>query len=94
MAVMSGMYAAYHGPEGIRGIAMNAFNYAHAVADLLRKGGYRLTHESFFDTIRIEDVNAADIKAKAEAAGINFYYPDGNEDCRNLRSEGRVRTRH
>ena len=76
MAVMSGMYAAYHGPEGIREIAMNAFNYAHAVADLMRKGGYRLTHESFFDTIRIEDVNAADIKAKAEAAGINFYYPD------------------
>ena len=76
MAVMSGMYAAYHGPEGIRGIAMNAFNYAHAVADLLRKGGYTLANESFFDTIRILNVNAGEIREKAEAAGINFYYPD------------------
>ena len=76
MAVMSGMYAAYHGPEGIREIAMNAFNYAHAVADLLRKGGYTLANESFFDTIRILNVNAGEIREKAEAAGINFYYPD------------------
>ena len=49
MAVMSGMYAAYHGPEGIREIAMNAFNYAHAMAALLSKGGYRLANEDFFD---------------------------------------------
>lgn len=76
MAVMSGMYAAYHGPEGIREIAMHAFNYAHAMADLLRKGGYTLANENFFDTIRILDANAGEIREKAEAAGINFYYPD------------------
>ena len=76
MAVMSGMYAAYHGPEGIREIAMNAFNYAHAMADILRKGGYTLANENFFDTIRVLDVNAGEIREKAEAAGINFYYPD------------------
>ena len=76
MAVMSGMYAAYHGPEGIREIAMHAFNYAHAMADILRKGGYTLANEDFFDTIRVLDVNAGEIREKAEAAGINFYYPD------------------
>ena len=76
MAVMSGMYAAYHGPEGIREIAMNAFNYAHAMADILRKGGYTLANENFFDTIRVLGVNAGEIREKAEAAGINFYYPD------------------
>ncbi|HJB44999.1 MAG TPA: glycine dehydrogenase, partial [Candidatus Coprenecus merdipullorum] len=76
MAVMSGMYAAYHGPEGIRDIAMNAFNYAHAMAALLRKGGYKLANEDFFDTIRVLGVNAGEIREKAEAAGFNFYYPD------------------
>lgn len=76
MAVMSGMYAAYHGPEGIREIAMNAFNYAHAMAALLRKGGYKLANEDFFDTIRVLGVNAGEIREKAEAAGFNFYYPD------------------
>ena len=76
MAVMSGMYAAYHGPEGIREIAMNAFNYAHAMAVLLSKGGYKLANEDFFDTIRVLGVNAGEIREKAEAAGFNFYYPD------------------
>ena len=76
MAVMSGMYAAYHGPEGIREIAMNAFNYAHAMAALLSKGGYKLANEDFFDTIRVLGVNAGEIREKAEAAGFNFYYPD------------------
>lgn len=73
---MSGMYAAYHGPDGIREIAMNAFNYAHAMAALLIKGGYTLAHDSFFDTIRVLNVNAGEIREKAEAANINFYYPD------------------
>lgn len=76
MAVMSGMYAAYHGPEGIREIAMHAFNSAHAMADILRKGGYTLAAQDFFDTIRILNVNAGEIREKAEAAMINFYYPD------------------
>jgi len=53
MATMTGMFALYHGPQGIREIALNAYKYAHAVADKLRKGGYRLAAENFFDTIEI-----------------------------------------
>ena len=75
MAVMSGMYAAYHGPKGIAEIAMNGYKYAHVVADALKRAGYRLTNENFFDTIRIEGVDAASIREKAEALKINFYYP-------------------
>lgn len=75
MAVMSGMYAAYHGPQGITEIAMHCFKYAHAITAALRKAGYELANENFFDTIRVKGVDASAIREKAEAAGINFYYP-------------------
>ncbi len=75
MAVMSGMYAIYHGPKGIREIALNCYKYAHAMAAAFRKAGYELANENFFDTIRIKGIDAAEIRTKAEAAGFNFYYP-------------------
>jgi glycine dehydrogenase len=81
MASMSGMYAVYHGPEGIRSIAMNAWNYAHAVAAELKKAGYKFAAENFFDTIEIKDVNVAQIRHNAQESGFNFFYP-GNSSVR------------
>ena len=78
MAVMSGMYAAYHGPKGLQEIAYNGYKYAHIVAMKLKNGGYKLETENFFDTIRVVGVDADAIKAKALAAGYNFYYPCGS----------------
>lgn len=86
MAVMSGMYAAYHGSEGIRNIAMNCYTSAHKVARHLAAAGYGikgLDNGEFFDTIEVMDINGnpLDIKAirsRAEEAKINFYYtPQG-----------------
>lgn len=76
MAVMAGLYAMYHGKEGITQIARNGQGYAHAVASKLHDAGYTLKHENFFDTIEITNVDAADIRSKALAAGMNFFYPD------------------
>ncbi len=76
MAIMSGMYAAYHGPKGIKEIAEKTAGIAHATAAKLREGGYTLATGDFFDTIRIVNVDAADIRRRAEAEGINFWYPD------------------
>ncbi|HMX40807.1 MAG TPA: aminomethyl-transferring glycine dehydrogenase, partial [Saprospiraceae bacterium] len=76
LANMAAMYAVYHGPEGIRGIAQRAHDMAAALAQSLKNGGYAITHEHFFDTLRVE-MNAeqlASIRQKAEAAGINFFY--------------------
>ena len=53
MATMSGMYAVYHGPEGLKSIARNAELFAHRVANHLKEAGYVLTNEEFFDTIEI-----------------------------------------
>ena len=76
MATMTGMFAVWHGPQGITEIARNAWGFAHAVAGKLREAGYQLASENFFDTIRIVDVDAAAIREKALAAGFNFWYPD------------------
>lgn len=78
MATMTGMYAVYHGPEGIKSISKHAYNMAHAVAEELKKAGFKLAADKFFDTIEIQGVNADDIRAKAEARSINFCYPAGN----------------
>ena len=75
MATMTGMFAVWHGPQGITEIACNAWGFAHAVAAKLKEAGYKLANEDFFDTIRVIDVNAAAIREKALAAGFNFCYP-------------------
>ena len=74
MAVMSGMWAVWHGPKGVRDIALNAYKYAHAVAAKLTAAGIRLRGGEFFDTITIEGVDADKVRSAAEAQGLNFYY--------------------
>ncbi|HLA63766.1 MAG TPA: aminomethyl-transferring glycine dehydrogenase [Rhodothermales bacterium] len=75
LAVMAGMYAVYHGPEGLRSIATRT----HRMARLLARGAERLGHEvvhaDFFDTVRIrlaDGFTAADVVAAAADRGINL----------------------
>jgi glycine dehydrogenase len=75
MATMAGLFAVYHGAEGLRAIAQQAHHCAAGVAAALAAAGFRLASGRFFDTIEIQDIDAAAIRAKALAAGINFYYP-------------------
>ena len=74
MATMSGMFAVWHGPQGIREIARNAQKYAHMAAEMLRKSGYKLTCTEFFDTLEVVTPNLEAIKYRAVAAGYNFCY--------------------
>jgi glycine dehydrogenase len=78
MATMCGMYAVYHGPDGIKDIASGIHKYASVAADALKDKGYRLAAQNFFDTIEVQGVDAGTIKEKALAAGYNFYYPSGD----------------
>ncbi len=79
MATMTGMFAVWHGPEGIRDIALNAYGYAHAVAASLKEAGYRIVNGEFFDTVEIAGADADNIRKRAEASGLNFFYtPQGN----------------
>jgi glycine dehydrogenase len=72
LAIMASMYAVYHGPAGLRRIAERT----HAMARLLAAGaarlGLRVTHERFFDTVRVAVRNAADVAAAAQRLGYNL----------------------
>lgn len=75
LAVMAGMYAVYHGPEGLKYIANKVHNSAVTLVDALERLGYYQLNEEYFDTIQVKgDVSI--IKRIAEANEMNFYYPD------------------
>jgi glycine dehydrogenase len=78
MATMSGMYAVYHGPEGIKSIAENAYVYAHAVAAELKKVGIKLSTENFFDTIEIVGIDTNSVKKQSAEKRLNFFYPNNS----------------
>lgn len=78
LATMAGMFAVYHGPEGIKAIAVHAHSYAVALRNALESMGYKiLTGKCFFDTITVE-ANAAKVKAIAEDKRINLFYPNSD----------------
>jgi glycine dehydrogenase len=74
LAIMAGMYAVYHGPEGLRRIARRVHALAAVLAEGLRRLGYELGNEPFFDTLRVElgDRSADSILKAAEERGINL----------------------
>jgi glycine dehydrogenase len=53
LAVVASMYAVYHGPQGLTRIARRVHGFTTALAEGLRKLGYTIEHEDFFDTIRV-----------------------------------------
>ncbi|MEG1937008.1 MAG: aminomethyl-transferring glycine dehydrogenase [Rikenellaceae bacterium] len=78
LASMAGMFAVYHGPEGIKDIAVHVHSYAKALATALESMGYKMLNGAcFFDTITVA-APADKVKAIAEAAEINFFYPNDN----------------
>ena len=77
LAVMAGMYAVYHGPEGLKHIANNVHNSAATLAVALENIGYSQLNASFFDTIVIK-ADKEVIKPIAEKHEINFYYIDNH----------------
>ncbi len=77
LAVIAGMYAVYHGPEGLAAIARRVHRYAALLAAGLRAGGVRLDHEAFFDTITAHvPGRAAEVVAAAGQRGVNLRLVD------------------
>ena len=52
LAIMSGMYAVYHGPKRIKEIARTIHQHTCDLATSLSKAGYEILNDAFFDTIR------------------------------------------
>jgi len=79
LATMAGMYAVYHGPEGLKEIAGNIHRSAGYLAQNLEKSGYRQLNESFFDTLKIGlpgNIRSDDIEKNALGKEINLRYID------------------
>ncbi|MEH2451084.1 aminomethyl-transferring glycine dehydrogenase [Nostoc sp.] len=74
LAVMASMYAVYHGPAGLKQIAENIHSLTVLLAQGLKRLGYSVVSESFFDTLRVElgTHNLEDILAASEQLQINL----------------------
>ena len=77
LAVMTGMYAVFHGKEGLQYIANKVHQSAATLANGLTDIGLKQTNSSFFDTVTVK-APANKVKPIAEAAQINFNYIDSD----------------
>ncbi|MEM7049646.1 MAG: aminomethyl-transferring glycine dehydrogenase [Acidobacteriota bacterium] len=72
LAVMAGMYAVYHGPEGLKTIARRVHTLTATLAEGLRRLGYEVPRE-FFDTLAVRAPGkAASLVAAAERRRMNL----------------------
>ena len=80
LAIMSSMYAVYHGPAGLKAIAERVQGHTRLLAAGLRELGFRLADEPRFDTLRVE-LDAAEaerVHAAARDRRINLRaFEDG-----------------
>ena len=76
LAVMAGMYAAWHGPDGLRRIAERAERLTSIFAAGLRGAGVEVLNDTWFDTVRVRVADADAAVAAALAEGINILRVD------------------
>ena len=74
LAVIAGMYAVWHGPEGLTRIARRVHQLAEALAAGLRKQGHAVGEAPIFDTVRVDVAGgkAAEVERRAAAKRINL----------------------
>ncbi len=76
LAIMAGMYAVYHGPEGLRRIAERVRGLTEALAAGLERLGFEVQGGARFDTLKIKVPDAAAIHSRAAARRINLRHYD------------------
>ena len=79
LAVLASMYAVYHGPDGLRGIARRVNHLAERVRAGARDGGLSPHEGLIFDTVALQVPGAAQKFAdQARTAGINVRVVDAD----------------
>jgi len=82
LATMAGMYAIYHGAEGIKRIALNIHSTVGILTKKLEKLGYKQENDNYFDTIKItvpENVDIKQIEKLTLSKKINLRYFSDNK---------------
>ena len=72
LAIMSSFYAIYHGPDGLKEIALRVHQKAKVLAHNLTANGFKLVENTFFDTLVVEVTDANPIHKKALEHKFNF----------------------
>ncbi len=79
LAVVASMYAVYHGPDGLRSIALRTHRYAAVLAAALQDAGLEVVHHDFFDTLTVRvDGGAEGVVAAARANGVHLRQVDAD----------------
>ncbi len=78
-AVISGFYAVYHGPSGLKTIASRVHRMAQIFAEGLRRLNFEIVYQQFFDTVTIHvPLVARRLAARAREAGFNLRVIDAD----------------
>jgi glycine dehydrogenase len=77
LAVISAFYAAWHGPDGLKEIAIRVHKHARAFAAAIKNSGFEIISPNFFDTVTFYASNANALIESASRAGINVRKVDG-----------------
>ncbi|MGW2006369.1 aminomethyl-transferring glycine dehydrogenase [Streptomyces nigrescens] len=95
LAVVASMYAVYHGPEGLTGIARRTHRHATLLATGLRNSGITVVHPEFFDTLLVRvPGRAEEVVAAAHDKGLLLRLVDGDHvgiSCSEATSRDHVR---
>lgn len=76
LAVMASMYAIYHGPEGLKKIALRTHRQTSILVLALKKLGLTVVNKHWFDTITIRVADAQKIHQQAQNHNCNFRLVD------------------
>ncbi len=76
LAVMASMYAVYHGPSGLKKIALKVHRQTSIIALALKKLGFEVVNQHWFDTLTVKTNDAAKIHRAAQALKCNLRFVD------------------
>ena len=72
LAIMAGLYAMHHGPEGLRAIAKRVHHFTTQLASAMDGTAHTVVNNSWFDTLTIQTESADAIHTLAESRGFNL----------------------
>jgi glycine dehydrogenase len=76
LANMASMYAVYHGPVGLKNIALRIHGSTQALSGALQELGYEVENKLFFDTLRVKVKDSSALARESEIAKINLRLID------------------
>lgn len=77
LATMAGMYAVYHGEQGIRAIAQRIHSISVCLEKALKQLGFKQQNKQYFDTLRIalpDSITTQEIRTIALGKEVNLHY--------------------